>query len=95
VLGHMSLKEKLRVVLNQKGQFKCPNGGHALVKPTGNEPAAQRLALVIGDLRKRGETALERSRHSVAPSARCFRRSSLNRRLAYWSTSCRLRASFL
>jgi HNH endonuclease len=56
VLGHMSLKEKLRVVLNQKGQFKCPNGGHALVKPTGNEPAAQRLALVISDLRKRGET---------------------------------------
>ena len=54
VLGHMSLKEKLRVVLNQKGQFKCPNGGDALVKPTGNEPAAQRLALVVENLHKRG-----------------------------------------
>ena len=54
VLGHMSLKEKLRVVLNQKGQFKCPNGGDALAKPTGHQTTAQRLALVIGDLRKRG-----------------------------------------
>ena len=56
VLGHMSLKEKLRVVLNQKGQFKCPNGGDALAKPAGHQTAAQRLALVIGDLRKRGAT---------------------------------------
>ena len=48
VLGHMSLKEKLRVVLNQKGQFKCPNGGDALVKPTGHETAAQ-LLLTAGD----------------------------------------------
>jgi hypothetical protein len=26
LLGSMSLKEKIRVVLNQKGRFKCPNG---------------------------------------------------------------------
>ena len=26
LLGSMSLKEKFQVVLNQKGQFKCPNG---------------------------------------------------------------------
>jgi len=26
LLGSMSIKEKLRVVLNQKGNFKCPNG---------------------------------------------------------------------
>lgn len=26
LLGSMSLKEKIKVVLNQKGQFKCPNG---------------------------------------------------------------------
>lgn len=25
LLGSMSLKEKVQVVLNQKGQFKCPN----------------------------------------------------------------------
>lgn len=27
VLGSMSLKEKFRVVLNQRGKFKCPQGG--------------------------------------------------------------------
>jgi len=26
LLGSMSLKEKFQVILNQKGQFKCPNG---------------------------------------------------------------------
>ncbi len=26
LLGSMSLKEKFQVVLNQKGQFRCPNG---------------------------------------------------------------------
>ena len=26
LLGCMSLKEKIKVVLNQRGQFKCPNG---------------------------------------------------------------------
>ena len=34
LLGSMSLKEKIKVVLNQKGQFKCPNG-------IGNPPAKQ------------------------------------------------------
>src|SRR5665647_3213554 len=29
LLGSMSLKEKFQVVLNQKGQFKCPNGAVA------------------------------------------------------------------
>jgi len=29
LLGSMSLKEKFQVVLNQKGQFKCPNDGGA------------------------------------------------------------------
>ena len=54
LLGHMSLKEKLRVVLNQKGQFICPNGGDAPARTTGHQTAAQRLALVVADLRKRG-----------------------------------------
>ncbi|MEK6259333.1 MAG: HNH endonuclease [Planctomycetota bacterium] len=102
LLGHMSLKEKLRVVLNQKGEFKCPNGESSFPKPptadttkkkppelspngepsspkppavdtTKKKPsepspngassppklpthqvAAQRLALVVADLRKRG-----------------------------------------
>lgn len=54
LLGHMSLKEKLRVVLNQKGEFKCPNGGIATSKSRAHHSVAQRLTLVVADLRKRG-----------------------------------------
>ena len=32
ILGSMSLKEKFQVVLNQKGNFKCPNGAGADAK---------------------------------------------------------------
>jgi hypothetical protein len=61
LLGRMSLKEKLRVVLNQKGDFKCPNGGvsrksaghhHVRVSPT--MASEERLAQVLADLQKRG-----------------------------------------
>ncbi len=65
LLGRMSLKEKIRVVLNQKGTFKCPNGiGHAAAS---SAPAAAKQAslptrkaepddysLVLTDLMKRG-----------------------------------------
>lgn len=34
LLGCMSLKEKIKVVLNQKGQFKCPNKVGNNSKPT-------------------------------------------------------------
>jgi hypothetical protein len=52
----MSLKEKIRVVLNQKGQFKCPNGtGSARAeKSTDSQTTPERIALVLADLRKRG-----------------------------------------
>ena len=36
LLGSMSLKEKIKVILNQKGQFKCPNG----ISPTPSLPKA-------------------------------------------------------
>ena len=40
LLGSMSLKEKIKVVLNQKGQFKCPNGtGNQSPKPAAKPPA--------------------------------------------------------
>ncbi|MEQ1916655.1 MAG: HNH endonuclease [Gallionella sp.] len=36
LLGSMSLKEKIQIVLNQRGQFKCPNGvgANRRVNPT-------------------------------------------------------------
>lgn len=64
LLGSMSLKEKLRVVLNQKGPFKCPNGAGSskstAQKTTPPKASAQsmvkedRLACVLANLEQRG-----------------------------------------
>ena len=40
LFGSMSLKEKFQVVLNQKGQFKCPNGNGTAKPPI---PAVQKV----------------------------------------------------
>ncbi len=68
LLGSMSLKEKLRVVLNQKGRFICPNGGESvalipqsIAKPQGASkvpvaspaPKVDNYAVVLADLKKR------------------------------------------
>jgi hypothetical protein len=47
LLGSMSLKEKIKVVLKQKGQFKCPNGVQ-------KKRSTDILELVITNLRQRG-----------------------------------------
>jgi len=48
----MSLKEKLRVILNQRGAFKCPNGpGKSRASVDLPEGALER---VLADLQKRG-----------------------------------------
>jgi hypothetical protein len=64
LLGRMSLKEKIRVVLNQKGAFKCPNGiGRVTSSPVPPakpaSPATRKAepddySLVLTDLIKRG-----------------------------------------
>lgn len=61
LLGRMSLKEKLRVVLNQNGNFRCPNGddsrkssGHHRTKVASSQRIDERVASVLTDLRKRG-----------------------------------------
>jgi hypothetical protein len=53
LFGHKSLKEKLQVVLNQKGQFTCPKGTTS-AQPIGATQQDDRLALVVADLQKRG-----------------------------------------
>jgi hypothetical protein len=56
----MSLKEKLRVILNQTGDFKCPNGGSKRktsrdhIGTTDDESIQERVALVVADLQRRG-----------------------------------------
>lgn len=61
LLGSMSLKEKFQVVLNQKGQFKCPNGvGSKVATPPKAPVIAQqkndKLALVVANLKQRGNS---------------------------------------
>lgn len=63
LFGSMSLKEKVRVVLNQRGQFKCPAGkvqaGTTPKSPAKPHPATQtrdeRLAIVLANLQQRGK----------------------------------------
>jgi hypothetical protein len=64
LLGSMSLKEKVQVVLNQKGQFKCPNdtgSAKAATQPKANPktPSAasskeEKIKLVVANLKQRG-----------------------------------------
>lgn len=61
LLGSMSLKEKFQVVLNQKGQFKCPNGVGSKVAtppktPVIAQPKNDKLALVVTNLKQRGNS---------------------------------------
>ena len=62
LLGSMSLKEKIQVVLNQKGQFKCPNGTQSKVTKTGTQASrkatklvSERYAQVVANLKQRGK----------------------------------------
>ena len=64
LFGSMSLKEKIRVVLNQNGKFVCPNGTGTIAatksaptpKPVATSPTLKvdNYAAVVVDLKKRG-----------------------------------------
>lgn len=57
VFGSMSLKDKFRIVLSRRGEFKCPKTNGASYSSFSNETSqtrASQLDLVIADLRKRG-----------------------------------------
>jgi hypothetical protein len=62
LFGHMSLKEKLNIVLNQRGDFRCPAAAEpAPIQPiqtkcVGKAPQTneERVAVVLADLHKRG-----------------------------------------
>jgi hypothetical protein len=61
LLGSMSLKEKIQIVLNQKGQFKCPNGAENEVgetrpqaSPKATKAAECNYALLVANLKQRG-----------------------------------------
>lgn len=57
-LGSLSVKAKLRAVLNQRGPFVCPHRGddvpQCVPADVDRDPFADRLAAVVTDLQKRG-----------------------------------------
>jgi hypothetical protein len=64
LFGSMSLKEKIQLVLNQRGQFKCPNKtgvvkttvADAVVRfslPRASASQSEKVTRIIDDLRKR------------------------------------------
>jgi len=65
LLGSMSLKEKIQVALNQKGQFKCPNGtgstkGAPQTKATPKAAATKskedKFDRIVANLKQRGSS---------------------------------------
>ncbi len=80
LFGRMSLKEKLQVVLNQRGDFKCPAGTPmaAASKPSPGKSAiaaararADKFALVVADLQKRGN-ARPSTLEKLLNTIRCY-----------------------
>ena len=74
LLGSMSLKEKIQVVLNHRGEFKWPartgkvSASKTSVKPlTAAQTKAERLKLVVDRLREKGDL-----RPKKLPSLRNF-----------------------
>jgi hypothetical protein len=65
LLGSMSLKEKFQVALNQKGQFKCPNGAARATPlrastppkaPASTTSNADSFNMVVANLAQRGNS---------------------------------------
>lgn len=64
LFGSMSLKEEFQVVLNQNGQFKCPNGAGSAKAATQAKtspkaaaiakPKDDKFSLVVANLKQRG-----------------------------------------
>src|SRR3954470_16879113 len=82
LLGSMSLKEKFQVVLNQKGQFKCPNGVGAAIsngssakrESSGSDSAlSDHFELVVENLKSR-KSARPTSLKTLASTIRSLKK---------------------
>lgn len=70
LLGSMSLKEKFQVILNQKGQFKCPNGIGAAI-PNGSSTTKRENPACVSSTAENFEMVVEnlRNRKSARPTS--------------------------
>ena len=53
-LGHLSLKDKLQAILNQRGPFPCPASADVDETAAAMNAPHDRMAVVVEDLQKRG-----------------------------------------
>lgn len=86
LLGSMSLKEKIQVVLNQKGDFKCPNGAQKSPSkpaeaPTRSKSASDQVNLVVANLRQRGG-AKPKTMKKLMSTIRSFQKGITEEQLA-------------
>jgi HNH endonuclease len=87
LLGSMSIKEKIQVVLNQKGSFKCPNGAQKknvskpLARPALSAPASDPVEAVMANLRQRG-MARPKTVKTMISTIRAFRKGITEEQLA-------------
>jgi hypothetical protein len=82
LLGSMSLKEKFQVVLNQKGQIKCPNGAGsakaalkpkaATQKPSASKSTEDKFSLVVANLKQRGHSRPRKLKTLISTIASLF-----------------------
>lgn len=79
LLGSMSLKEKVQVFLNQKGQFKCPNGSRVAKSPVKpQQPKStmvadnDRLAMILANLKQRDHSRPRQRKTLVSTLAALF-----------------------
>lgn len=78
LLGSMSLKEKIQVVLNQEGKFRCPNGVQKKPTKAGETPLVK---LVAANLRQRG-TAKPKTVGKLMSTIRSFQKEITESQLA-------------
>ena len=85
LLGRMSLKEKLQVVLNQQGAFRCPNGRGSLSAPLATAELAtlaDRIAMVMADLHRRGSARPRTIKTLTGTVAALFKKSLSEQEIA-------------
>ena len=93
LLGSMSLKEKFQVVLNQRGQFKCPNGvtESTQVASTSTSPsptttklpsAGDRFSLIVSNLKQRGSARPRTTKTLRSTVASLFQNKLTQKQLA-------------
>ena len=91
LLGSMSLKEKIQVLLNQKGQFRCPNGVQKVTVKSSRETASpkattDKIDLVVANLQQRGSSKPKTVKTLTSTIRALFQKTITDEELAFLLT---------